>query len=163
MAKWTDEQVIFMEWLALPKEMREPPTQTILAKQLGVTDAVLSRWKLLPGFWDGIDRVHIKKLRERMGELHEALFQLALSGKHPKYMEMAFQLAKEQFGADKKVSVTITKEEAQAMTTEQLAGRAYSLLANAGFKALTEGDFVKAVTTQHIESEEATIIEEIYD
>lgn len=146
MAKWTDEQKTFMEWLSLPKEMREPKTQGELGKQLGVADAILSRWKHLPGFWDGVEQVHIKKLRDRMGELYEALIQHAIDGKHPKYMEMAFQLAKEQFG-EKKVSVTVTNEKAHTMTTEELAGKAYQLLANAGFNKISESDFVRTVTT----------------
>jgi hypothetical protein len=160
MAKWSDEQKVFMEWLSLPKEMREPATQHELAKELRVTDAVLSRWKAIPGFWEGVEQVHIKKLRERLGELYEALFQLAVSGKHPKYMEMAFQLAKEQFGAEKKVSVTITKEEAQVMTTEKLAERAYSLLANVGFDSISQQDFIQSVTRPKPELEEARIISE---
>lgn len=146
MAKWTEEQKTFMEWLSLPKEMREPSTQTELARVLGVADAVLSRWKNLPGFWDNVEQVHIKKLRDRMGELYEALIQHAIDGKHPKYMEMAFQLAKEQFG-EKKVNVTVTNERTNTMTTEELAGKAYQLLANAGFNKISEADFVRTVTT----------------
>lgn len=165
MGKWTNEQEIFMQWLSLPKDMREPATQSELAKQLEVSDAMLSRWKKIPGFWDGVEQIHIKKLRERLGDIYEALVDHAIAGKHPKYMEMAFQLAREQFG-EKNVKVTVTKEETQAMTTEQLASRAYELLAKTGFKTLTEKDFIQTITTPTavlVEAEDAKVIEEDYE
>lgn len=165
MGKWSEEQKIFMEWLSLPKDMREPATHVELAKQLQVSNAMLSRWKQLPGFWDGVEQVHIKKLRERLGDIYEALIEHAIAGKHPKYMEMAFQLAREQFG-EKNVKVTVSKEDAQAMTTEQLASRAYELLAKTGFTSINEQDFVKTITTPQavlVEAEDAKVIEEEQD
>lgn len=160
MTNWTEEQKAFQEWLALPEDMRQPKTQLELAKEIGVTAETLSRWKNLPDFYKGVEKVHIKRLQDRLGELYTALIEHAIAGKHPKYMEMAFQLAKEQFG-EKKVNVTISKEEAQAMSTEQLAGRAYKLLAGAGFKSVDESTFVRQITSgAQPEFEEAKIISE---
>lgn len=161
MAKWTEEQKAFMEWLALPKSMRQPATQKQFSIDYGIAEAILSRWKQLPGFWDGIENIHIKKLRERLGELYEAMINHAIEGKHPKYMEMAFQLAKEQFG-EKKVTVTINEEKANVMSTDALARRAYELLANTGFTEISENDFVKNVTAPPM-LEEAKIISEEKD
>lgn len=45
----------FIDWLAQPDALREPKTQTELAKELNVEDATLSDWKKLKGFWDRVN------------------------------------------------------------------------------------------------------------
>lgn len=49
---WTDIQLAYMTWLALPKAERRPKTQRAFAAQFDVAEETLSRWKRLPGFSD---------------------------------------------------------------------------------------------------------------
>lgn len=156
-----EEKKAFAEWLALPKDLREPQTQYELADILGVSNVTLSHWKDDKSIWENVDRVHVRKLRERLGELFESLIQHAIDGKHPKYMEMAFQLAKEQFG-QKDINVTITKTETQVMTTENLAARAYELLSRTGFKSLDQQSFVEQIANPAL-LVEANIVSEDTD
>ena len=144
----TDEQKIFARWLSLPKSQRQPRTQELLAAELNVNGMTLSRWKKLPAVQDEVDRTHIRYLKDRMGELYEALVDHAVNGKHPKYMEMAFQLARDQFGK-KEVQVNLNQQDASSMSTEELAKKAYELLNkhNDDFGVDKEA-FVAAVATQ---------------
>lgn len=148
--KLTDEQKIFAAWLSLPKSERKPKSQTLLAKELGVKDITLSRWKKLPALQAEVDRTHLHYLKDRMGDLYRALVDHAINGKHPKYMEMAFQLAMEQFGK-KQVDVRLTKEDAAAMSTEDLAAKAYELLNKHNPEMeVDEAEFVAAVAVQNV-------------
>ena len=87
-----------------------------------------------------------------MGELYEALVEHAINGKHPKYMEMAFQLAMEQFGK-KEVQVSLTQQDAAAMSTEDLAQKAFDLLNKHNDDiGIDKEAFVAAVATQNAAS-----------
>ena len=146
--KLTDEQKVYAMWLSLPKSERKPRTQGELAKKLEVSEMTLSRWKKLPAIQAEIDRTHLHYLRDRMGDLYRALVDLAISGKHPKYMEMAFQLAMEQFGK-KEVNVTLTEKDAASMSTEELAEKAFKLLNKHNpDMEVDEAEFIAAVATQ---------------
>ena len=146
--KLTEEQKVYALWLSLPKSERKPKTQGLLAKELDVTEMTLSRWKKLPAIQAEIDRTHLHYLKDRMGDLYRALVDHAVNGKHPKYMEMAFQLAMEQFGK-KEVNVTLSKEDAAAMSTEDLAAKAFALLNKHNpDMEVSEDEFVTAVATQ---------------
>lgn len=146
--KLTEEQKIFAAWLSLPKSERQPKNQSKLAEELGVNDMTLSRWKKLPAIQAEVDRTHLHYLRDRLGELYQALVEHAISGRHPKYMEMAFQLAMEQFGK-REVNVNLTHQDAASMSTEELAKRAYALLNRSNEMDILEEDFVAAVATQN--------------
>ena len=43
-AQLTPRQQRYLEWLALPKSARRPPTRLELANELGVTDRALRKW-----------------------------------------------------------------------------------------------------------------------
>lgn len=55
----TAERKLFAQWLALPREQREPSTQTEFAEKHGVSTGSLSRWK-------GLDEVQemVEEFRE---------------------------------------------------------------------------------------------------
>ena len=53
---------MFAEWLAVPKNMREPKTQKELASVLNVQPETMSRWKQDQGFRDLV----FEKARERL-------------------------------------------------------------------------------------------------
>ena len=80
----TDEQKAFAEWLALPKEIREPSTQQEFAEMIGVTPMTLSRWKKRQTLQDYHENTLIVKLRDDLADLYEALKQHAINGKHPR-------------------------------------------------------------------------------
>jgi len=48
--KWTDKQNIYLDWLASPKSLREPKTQTDLADKLGIGRTTLYDWQDIDGF-----------------------------------------------------------------------------------------------------------------
>jgi hypothetical protein len=48
--KWTDNQEIYLDWLASPKSLREPKSQTELADKIGVSRKTLYNWQEIDGF-----------------------------------------------------------------------------------------------------------------
>lgn len=56
--RWTWRQRRFIQWCALPKEMRPDglETQRKIGEFLGVGPGTLSTWKTYPGFWDEVYR-----------------------------------------------------------------------------------------------------------
>ncbi len=145
----TDEQKLFGDWLSLPKGMREPTSQAKFADMIGVNGTTLTRWKKLPTMKAYVDDTHMLKMRDRLGELHEALVEHAIAGKHPRYMEMALQVALEQFG-NKEVDVRITTNESRKMTTEQIADGMFKILKRNGVEGISKANFRKAVESQSV-------------
>lgn len=45
-----DLSVAYIDWLLMPRELRNPPTQRELAVQLGVTEQTLRNWRKEPVF-----------------------------------------------------------------------------------------------------------------
>ena len=144
----TDKQKVLAAWLALPKDMREPSTQKALAEKLDVDQMTLSRWKKMHNMKAYVDDVLLIELRDRLGELHRALIDHAIAGKHPKYMEMALQLAMEQFGK-KEVDVRITKNETVTMTTDDLADKMFGIFKKNGMSGgVSKAQFRNAIKDQ---------------
>jgi hypothetical protein len=46
---FTPEQFSYFSWLALPTELRDPPTEADIATELGVKPTTLLNWQNLPG------------------------------------------------------------------------------------------------------------------
>ena len=143
----SEEQKAFAEWLALPKEMREPSSQKKFAELIGVTEMTLSRWKQRHAFTEYVDNTLVRRLRDHLGSLYQALINHAIDGKHPKYMEMALQLSMDQFGK-KEVDVRITSEETVKMTTEDIADRMYGIFKKSGELGISKAGFRAAVAGQ---------------
>lgn len=143
----TDEQKLFAEWLITPPELRDPGTQRELAVMLNVSEMTLSRWKKQKGFQEYTDNTLVVKMRDRLGEIHEALFNHAINGKHPKYMEMALQIAANQGIGKKEIDLRITAEDTRTMTTEEAATRLHDLLSQTGALNVAKADFVQALNT----------------
>lgn len=80
---YTPEQVRFQEWLALPKQLREPKTQRALAPLLGVGEDVLSEWKKLEGFVDTVASLARQHLKSELPEIFGALAREAKAGDVP--------------------------------------------------------------------------------
>lgn len=64
--KWTDAQLKFIEWLALPKSERKPKTlaQFAALADIQVDERTLYRWKRLPGLLDAVNRLARELVKE---------------------------------------------------------------------------------------------------
>ena len=76
----TKRQRLFVEWLATSKYDRIPPTQRLLADELGINEATLSRWKKLPGFMDLVVATARGYIHDRLPEVYAALAREAEGG-----------------------------------------------------------------------------------
>jgi len=77
---WTTNQKRFQEWLATPKIIRTPPTQDMLAGDLGLNAATLSRWRKLDGFQDAVTALARKFLSDDLPDIYGALRREAVKG-----------------------------------------------------------------------------------
>lgn len=80
---WTAEQRQYMDWLALPKALRQPKTDGQFATQLGVNQSTLWRWRQIPGFADELRRQVREQLKSEVPEIYEALVKEAKKGDVP--------------------------------------------------------------------------------
>ena len=78
----TPKQRAFLEWLALPKAARHPPTQGMLANQLGVTDRTLNNWKRKFDLSEKAARMAREAVTEHLPDIYAALIREAKSGKY---------------------------------------------------------------------------------
>lgn len=78
--KWTHEQQVFIDWLALPKRERQPKTQRLLAKEIGIDETTLGRWKRLPGFADAVIQTSREFIKDAIPEVLDALRRGAIKG-----------------------------------------------------------------------------------
>lgn len=78
--KWSAKQSKFIEWLALPKQERQPETVELLAEQLDVNPATLWRWKKLDGFQAAVNDLARGSVQSRLPEVYGALLREAEKG-----------------------------------------------------------------------------------
>lgn len=78
--KWSDTQKRFILWLALPKAMRVPKTQGLLANDLGVHQDTLSQWKNIPGFRDEVTAAAREYMRDDVPIVLDTIRKLAIKG-----------------------------------------------------------------------------------
>lgn len=67
------EREQFKSWLASPKKYRTPKSQAALAKQFGVAQITLSKWKDEAGFMDDVVILARKRARKHTPFVIEAL------------------------------------------------------------------------------------------
>lgn len=77
---WTVNQLKFIEWLALPKQHRQPETVELLAEQLGINAVTLYRWKKQDGFQDAVNTLARTTVGARLPEVYGALLREAEKG-----------------------------------------------------------------------------------
>ena len=77
---WSTNQRKYQEWLALPKYERFPPTQDLLAKEMGVNPVTLTRWKQLDGFQKAVNDIAQQHLGSGVPEVMGALRREAEKG-----------------------------------------------------------------------------------
>ena len=87
----TKNKQLFAEWLAIPKEMREPRTQKEFAVQLNVQPETLSRWKKDPALQDQVYEVARAYLENRLPEIMHGIGEKAAAGEY-KFVILALEL-----------------------------------------------------------------------
>ncbi len=107
--KLTVGQQRFVEWLALPKVERHPHTQELFAKELGVNEKTLRRWKKDLG----LDTLAADLARENLithaADFYGALARQAKLGSLG-HLKMAFELL-EHYTEEVNVNVSHEREQ----------------------------------------------------
>jgi len=122
-AKWNPRQEKFIEWLALPKSKRTPPTHEEFADAIGVTSRTLRNWKKLPGFWPAVWELAEWHLSDWLPDIFDALGRKAAGGDVG-----AMRLALEAIGTldiQGKVQVTISPYTIEELTQARKLSQAW--------------------------------------
>lgn len=88
---WSANQRKFIEWLSLPTRQREPFSQGMLAAELGVAEATLSRWKHLEGFDDEVQATIRRNLGDVLNEVVGSFKDEAKKGQF-QHQKMYFEM-----------------------------------------------------------------------
>ena len=96
---FSKRQRLFIEWLATPKYGRIPPTQEMLADQLGVRPETLCRWKRVPGLMDAAVARARSMVHDNLPEIYGALNREASKGSF-QHIKLALEVSGEH--VDKK-------------------------------------------------------------
>lgn len=91
---WTSNQRKFMAWLAVPSKLREPATQGEFAKEIGVVDSTLSRWKKETGFGAEVGRLSRELVKDDLPDIFGALIGQAKAGSF-QHIKLALEVAGE--------------------------------------------------------------------
>lgn len=78
--RWTPDQIRYQHWLALSKYERQPHTQELFAKSIGVDAATLWRWTQKPGWDETVTQIAFSALRRHVPEVFAALVREAEKG-----------------------------------------------------------------------------------
>lgn len=90
---FTPEQYAYLEWVALPREMRSPKTVAAYAAQKKLDRTTLWRWSKLPGFKEAASAAARAGLQSELSEILTSLAKQAKKGDVP-----AIRLALEVMG-----------------------------------------------------------------
>lgn len=78
--KWSAKQERLIEWLTYSKYDRVPSKQGDLARELGVREETLSRWKRDPDLWEEVRRRIREGMTQARAEVYSALIRKAAAG-----------------------------------------------------------------------------------
>ena len=120
-SKLTPNQAAFLEWLVTPSELREPSTQTELAKKLGVATTTLTAWKKDTTFrthWDA-RLTELQVDPERIDQVMQALYKRATDGSE-KAIGMYLEVAN-RYRPQVNVHVEDARQGVDQLSDEQLA------------------------------------------
>lgn len=91
---FTAKQLAAIEWFAASNSERHPPTQKMLAEELGVTERTIIRWKELPGFRDAATARARELLGDDLPQIYAALKREAKKGSF-QHIKLAMEMAGE--------------------------------------------------------------------
>jgi hypothetical protein len=80
---FTPRQYKFINWLALPRELKEPKTQTEYADMIGVNKVTLSKWKQKEGFKEAVRERALTWTDDALPDVLGALIKEAVGGSAP--------------------------------------------------------------------------------
>ncbi len=92
--EWSPKQRQLIGWLAVPEDLRDPPTQRELAKRLKVNEVTLSRWKQEPGLTREAATLAREMLADDLPDIYGALVRLAKAGSF-QHIKLALEVAGE--------------------------------------------------------------------
>lgn len=94
MSDFSITQLKYIDWLAASKYERKPATEQLLAKELGVNDRTLRRWKQDPGFRRQVTQRAREFLGEDLPEIYGALRREAIKGSY-NHIKLALEMTGE--------------------------------------------------------------------
>lgn len=121
--RYANEYLEFIDWQAMPKEIREPETMGALAKKLGITIDTLVDWKKRTGFYEDVRDARRRYIKDEMlGTALLCLKKKILKEGGASEVKLLFQLADEF--EEKSV---VENRKPSRLTEEQKAGFAERL------------------------------------
>ena len=91
---FTPDQQKYLDWVALPKSIRQPKTLTQYARQNSVDRTTLWRWTKVSGFQEAAAAAARDGLKSELPEIFEALAKKAKDGDVPA-IKLALEVAGE--------------------------------------------------------------------
>ena len=106
--EFTADQWRFIEWRAAPRFTRLPPTQEMLAAEIGVDDSTLRRWSKLEGFQEEVMKLVRAGLTKSLPSIYGALITQAEAGDY-QCIKLALEMSKEYTPTQKNLNQTDMK------------------------------------------------------
>lgn len=94
MSEFSEKQQMYIDWLAVSKYERKPLTEQLLAREIGVADRTLRRWKQSPSFRKAITQRAREFLGDDLPEIFAALRREAVKGSF-NHIKLALELTGE--------------------------------------------------------------------
>lgn len=79
-AKWTLKQRAYIEWLALPYDLREQKSERAFAEHYGFSRESIWKWKHMPGLWDEVKNLSMQYFGSALPEVVESFKEQARHG-----------------------------------------------------------------------------------
>ncbi len=121
------EFVDFVQWIAMPKALRNPKTQRELAVHFGVGEDTLSEWKQRADFWQLVDEQQKAWGRERTPDVLLALHSRAVKTGDPRAVRLWYEIVEGKRFNDKVAEVICRScekyREFEALSDEELQKR----------------------------------------
>jgi transcriptional regulator with XRE-family HTH domain len=115
----TDEYLEFISWMAVPSNIREPKTQSQLAKKLGVGPDTLSEWKQRESFFDSVMKKRKLWCRERTPDVIYALYNRAVKTGNAPEVKLWLQMSEDW--SERIITKPESKRPFEDLTDEELA------------------------------------------
>lgn len=119
----------FIRWTAVPTKYKDIKTQGELAKEIGIDETTLSRWKWLEFFWDEVASIRDQEFRRFSTKVaYQGIVEPAFNGNHmaAKLFFQKFEGFSEKVTLDKPIPATDDSENEELKTA----------LRNMGFKVV---------------------------
>lgn len=113
-----NEYYEFVRWIALPEPVRRPPTQKLLAEDLGVRPETLSDWKNDPNFYEDVRHEIERWAKEKTPNVVAGLYRKAVRDGDAAAVKLWYQIF-EGFSEKTKVENTNVERKEIIVSVEQ--------------------------------------------